>query len=151
MAQLKVQQKKSAIGRQANQRETLRSLGLKRIGDVVEQRHEAIKDRNSLIGGDGIGDIAKERDDSGNTEDGSERQIYSAFADPRHIDYEGSNQGGRDTEQRRARTANKDEIQADTENNEGQELLGTADTGVDHDRQDNGGARTNHAAPGEVD
>ncbi|MEI2714454.1 MAG: 50S ribosomal protein L30 [Nocardioides sp.] len=35
MAQLKVQQKKSAIGRQANQRETLRSLGLKRIGDVV--------------------------------------------------------------------------------------------------------------------
>jgi large subunit ribosomal protein L30 len=35
MAQLKVQQMKSAIGRKANQRETLRSLGLKRIGDVV--------------------------------------------------------------------------------------------------------------------
>jgi large subunit ribosomal protein L30 len=35
MAQIKVQQKKSAIGRKANQRETLRSLGLKRIGDVV--------------------------------------------------------------------------------------------------------------------
>ena len=35
MAQLKVQQKKSAIGCKQNQRETLRSLGLKRIGDVV--------------------------------------------------------------------------------------------------------------------
>ena len=35
MGQIKVQQKKSAIGRKANQRETLRSLGLKRIGDVV--------------------------------------------------------------------------------------------------------------------
>ncbi len=35
MAQLKVQQKKSTIGCKANQRETLRSLGLKRIGDVV--------------------------------------------------------------------------------------------------------------------
>jgi len=35
MAQLKVQQKKSSIGCKANQRETLRSLGLKRIGDVV--------------------------------------------------------------------------------------------------------------------
>jgi large subunit ribosomal protein L30 len=35
MAQLKVKQMKSAIGRKANQRETLRSLGLKRIGDVV--------------------------------------------------------------------------------------------------------------------
>jgi large subunit ribosomal protein L30 len=35
MAQLKVQQRKSAIGRKANQRETLRTLGLKRIGDVV--------------------------------------------------------------------------------------------------------------------
>jgi large subunit ribosomal protein L30 len=37
MAQIKVQQKKSANGRKANQRETLRSLGLKRIGDVVEK------------------------------------------------------------------------------------------------------------------
>ena len=35
MAQLKVTQKKSAIGRKANQRETLRTLGLKRIGHVV--------------------------------------------------------------------------------------------------------------------
>jgi large subunit ribosomal protein L30 len=35
MTQLKVKQMKSAIGRKANQRETLRSLGLKRIGDVV--------------------------------------------------------------------------------------------------------------------
>ena len=35
MAQLQVQQKKSSIGCKANQRETLRSLGLKRIGDVV--------------------------------------------------------------------------------------------------------------------
>ena len=32
---LKVAQKKSTIGCKANQRETLRSLGLKRIGDVV--------------------------------------------------------------------------------------------------------------------
>jgi large subunit ribosomal protein L30 len=35
MAQLKVKQTRSAIGRKRNQRETLRSLGLKRIGDVV--------------------------------------------------------------------------------------------------------------------
>jgi large subunit ribosomal protein L30 len=35
MARLKVQQTRSAIGRKKNQRETLRSLGLKRIGDVV--------------------------------------------------------------------------------------------------------------------
>ena len=35
MAQLKVQQTRSSIGCKANQRETLRSLGLKRIGDVV--------------------------------------------------------------------------------------------------------------------
>ena len=35
MAQLKVQQKKGVIGVKANQRETLRTLGLKRIGDVV--------------------------------------------------------------------------------------------------------------------
>ena len=32
---LKVAQKKSTLGCKANQRETLRSLGLKRIGDVV--------------------------------------------------------------------------------------------------------------------
>ena len=35
MARLKVTQKKSAIGGKQNQRDTLRSLGLKRIGDVV--------------------------------------------------------------------------------------------------------------------
>ncbi|MFT4009709.1 MAG: 50S ribosomal protein L30 [Nocardioides sp.] len=35
MAQLKVQQKKGLVGLKRNQRETLRSLGLKRIGDVV--------------------------------------------------------------------------------------------------------------------
>ena len=35
MAQLKVTQIKSKIGGKQNQRETLRSLGLKRIGDVV--------------------------------------------------------------------------------------------------------------------
>ena len=33
--QLKVTQVKSAIGSKRNQRETLRTLGLKRIGDVV--------------------------------------------------------------------------------------------------------------------
>ncbi|GAA1927290.1 50S ribosomal protein L30 [Nocardioides lentus] len=35
MSQLKVQQKRSSIGCKQNQRDTLRSLGLKRIGDVV--------------------------------------------------------------------------------------------------------------------
>lgn len=35
MAQLKVTQIKSEIGGKQNQRDTLRSLGLKRIGDVV--------------------------------------------------------------------------------------------------------------------
>ena len=35
MARLKVQQKKGTVGIKANQRETLRTLGLKRIGDVV--------------------------------------------------------------------------------------------------------------------
>jgi large subunit ribosomal protein L30 len=35
MARLKVTQTRSAIGRQQNQRETLRSLGLKRINDAV--------------------------------------------------------------------------------------------------------------------
>ena len=37
MAQLKVTQVRSAIGRKKNQRETLRSLGLKRIHDSVVQ------------------------------------------------------------------------------------------------------------------
>ncbi len=42
MAKLQVTQVKSGIGRQQNQRHTLRSLGLKRIGDisVVEDRPE---------------------------------------------------------------------------------------------------------------
>ena len=35
MARLKVTQKKSGIGGKQNQRDSLRSLGLKRIGDVV--------------------------------------------------------------------------------------------------------------------
>ncbi|GAB3676517.1 50S ribosomal protein L30 [Angustibacter aerolatus] len=35
MARLKVTQTRSTIGGKRNQRETLRSLGLKRIGDVV--------------------------------------------------------------------------------------------------------------------
>ena len=35
MARLKVTQIRSDIGRKRNQRETLRSLGLKRINDVV--------------------------------------------------------------------------------------------------------------------
>jgi large subunit ribosomal protein L30 len=35
MARLKVRQTRSAIGRKQNQRATLRTLGLKRIGDVV--------------------------------------------------------------------------------------------------------------------
>ncbi|HWV27954.1 MAG TPA: 50S ribosomal protein L30 [Aeromicrobium sp.] len=35
MSNLKVTQVRSAIGRQQNQRDTLRSLGLKRIGDSV--------------------------------------------------------------------------------------------------------------------
>ncbi|CAM3614606.1 50S ribosomal protein L30 [Occultella aeris] len=35
MTQLKVTQKKSGIGGKQNQRDTLRSLGLKRIGDTV--------------------------------------------------------------------------------------------------------------------
>jgi large subunit ribosomal protein L30 len=35
MPRLKVRQVRSSIGRKHNQRETLRSLGLKRVGDVV--------------------------------------------------------------------------------------------------------------------
>ena len=35
MAQLKVTQKKGRVGLKQNQRETLRTLGLKRINDVV--------------------------------------------------------------------------------------------------------------------
>lgn len=35
MPRLKVTQEKSGIGRAQNQRDTLRSLGLKRIGDVA--------------------------------------------------------------------------------------------------------------------
>jgi len=37
MARLKVTQVRSGIGRKRNQRESLRSLGLKRIHDVVVQ------------------------------------------------------------------------------------------------------------------
>jgi large subunit ribosomal protein L30 len=35
MGRLKVQQQRSTIGCKKNQRDTLRTLGLKRIGDVV--------------------------------------------------------------------------------------------------------------------
>ena len=35
MGRLKVEQKRSTIGCKKNQRDTLRTLGLKRIGDVV--------------------------------------------------------------------------------------------------------------------
>ncbi|HET7173013.1 MAG TPA: 50S ribosomal protein L30 [Nocardioidaceae bacterium] len=35
MARLKVRQIRSTVGRKKEQRETVRSLGLKRIGDVV--------------------------------------------------------------------------------------------------------------------
>ena len=42
MTRLKIKQVRSSIGRQKNQRDTLRTLGLKRIGDVtvVEDRPE---------------------------------------------------------------------------------------------------------------
>ena len=33
--QIQVEQTKSSVGRKQNQRETLRSLGLKKVGDVV--------------------------------------------------------------------------------------------------------------------
>ena len=39
MASLKVEQTRSGIGCKQNQRETLRSLGLKRIGDVVVKEY----------------------------------------------------------------------------------------------------------------
>ena len=45
MARFKVTQIKSGIGGKQNQRDTLRSLGLKRIGDVV-----VIEDRPELVG-----------------------------------------------------------------------------------------------------
>jgi large subunit ribosomal protein L30 len=45
MARLKVTQVRSGIGGKQNQRDTLRSLGLKRIGDVV-----VIEDRAELVG-----------------------------------------------------------------------------------------------------
>ncbi len=35
MGRLKIAQQRSTIGRKKNQRDTVRSLGLKRIGDVV--------------------------------------------------------------------------------------------------------------------
>ena len=35
MGRLKIQQRRSGIGGKQNQRNTLRSLGLKRLGDVV--------------------------------------------------------------------------------------------------------------------
>ncbi len=51
MARLKVTQKKSGIGGKQNQRDTLRTLGLKRIGDVVvkEDRPEIRGMVNTVI------------------------------------------------------------------------------------------------------
>lgn len=45
MAELKVRQTRSAVGRKQAQRETLRSLGLKRVGDVV-----TVQDRPEIRG-----------------------------------------------------------------------------------------------------
>ena len=45
MSRFKVTQIKSGIGGKQNQRDTLRSLGLKRIGDAV-----VIEDRPELVG-----------------------------------------------------------------------------------------------------
>jgi large subunit ribosomal protein L30 len=45
MGRLRVSQVKSGIGSKANQRETLRSLGLRRIGDV-----SAVEDRPEIRG-----------------------------------------------------------------------------------------------------
>jgi large subunit ribosomal protein L30 len=45
MAKLQVTQTKSGIGRKQNQRDTLRSLGLKKIGDVV-----VVEDRPEIRG-----------------------------------------------------------------------------------------------------
>jgi large subunit ribosomal protein L30 len=45
MATLKIEQKKSTIGCKQNQRDTVRSLGLKRIGDVVVK-----EDRPEILG-----------------------------------------------------------------------------------------------------
>jgi large subunit ribosomal protein L30 len=42
MAQLKVTQVRSGIGGKQNQRDTLRSLGLKHIGDVVVKPDEPV-------------------------------------------------------------------------------------------------------------
>ena len=44
MSTIKVTQVKSGVGRKQNQRETLRTLGLKRIGDsvVIEARPELV-------------------------------------------------------------------------------------------------------------
>ena len=42
MASLKVTQVRSSNSVKANQRETLRSLGLKRIGDVVEKEDNPV-------------------------------------------------------------------------------------------------------------
>ena len=45
MAQIQVEQKKSSIGCKQNQRDTLRTLGLKKIGDVVVK-----EDRPEILG-----------------------------------------------------------------------------------------------------
>lgn len=42
MAKLKVTQIKGVVGTKKNQRDSLRSLGLKRIGDVVEKDDQPV-------------------------------------------------------------------------------------------------------------
>ncbi|MFT4148150.1 MAG: 50S ribosomal protein L30 [Micrococcaceae bacterium] len=42
MAELKITQIKSAIGGKPNQRETLRSLGLKKVGQTVTREDDAV-------------------------------------------------------------------------------------------------------------
>ena len=50
MAQLKVTQIRSAIGTKPNQRQTLRSLGLKRINDsVVQEDRPEIRGRVATV------------------------------------------------------------------------------------------------------
>ena len=60
MARLKVTQIRSGIGGKQNQRETLRSLGLKRIGDVVVK-----EDRPEIRGmvDDGVAPVTVEEVD----------------------------------------------------------------------------------------
>ena len=61
MAQLKVRQDRGLVGLKKNQRETLRTLGLKRIGDVVVRSVERLAGSEDgahnclVVGGAGCG------------------------------------------------------------------------------------------------